>query len=374
MLTKEMLADSKPFIITVPREGSADIYLGCNIERKDGPTISVVALVKQTYLWGVGPEPLLPPMTELSVFDKTGESIMASQNGVRDNYHNLSKQRNFSNSNLRLSPGRSSPPPSISKAMTSFRNWAMPSTIWRQTEYLCLPISVDGVINRALILGWSKPPVFNEDLFSQARKIANQLAIAITNSLHLENLEKLATGTIEALARTVDAKSKWTSGHSERVAALGGRIGRALGLDAVAIDTITRGGLLHDIGKIGIPLAILDKPGRLSEQEYAEVKNHPAIGGKILEPISAFQDILPVVVQHHEKFDGTGYPEGLKGDEIDIRARILGVADVWDALVSSRPYREGWIHERARKCIVEESGTHFDPQVVNAFLAVLAEG
>ena len=240
-------------------------------------------------------------------------------------------------------------------------------------DYLCLPLSIDGKINRTLILGWRNPHTFNEDELNQIRKITDQLAIGLTNSLHMENLEKLAMGTIEALARTVDAKSKWTAGHSERVAVLSGRIGKRLGLNEKILDTISRGGLLHDIGKIGIRLAILDKPDRLDDKEYEEIKTHPAIGGKILEPIKAFQDIIPIIVQHHEKYDGTGYPEGLAGEKIDLRARILAVADVWDALVSERPYREGWIQERAKKLIVEGSGSHFDPQVVDAFLAVIAD-
>jgi len=239
---------------------------------------------------------------------------------------------------------------------------------------LCLPITVDKSTDRLLVLGWKHRRPLHDDEITQARKIADQLAIAINNSLHLENIEKLAKGTIEALARTVDAKSKWTAGHSERVATLGEKIGKILGLGETLVETIHRGGLLHDIGKVGIPLAILDKPGKLTDKEYEEIQNHPEIGRKILEPIAAFHDILPVIVEHHEKYDGTGYPRGLAGSDIDIRARILSVADVWDALVSTRPYREGWIEERAKKFIVDASGTHFDPQVVNAFLAAMAEG
>ena len=240
-------------------------------------------------------------------------------------------------------------------------------------DFLCLPIRVEGKINCVLMLGWKEHHPFKEDDLEQARQIANQLAIAMANSKLMEDMEKLAMGTIEALARTVDAKSKWTSGHSERVAVLSGRIATAMGISKKGIDTITRGGLLHDIGKIGIPVAILDKPGKLSDAEYSEIKTHPAIGAKILEPIKAYQDILPLVLHHHEKYDGSGYPDGLKGDVIDIRARILAVADVWDALVSDRPYREGWVQDRARKMIVDGSGSHFDPRVVEAFLAVVPD-
>ncbi|MEE4243680.1 MAG: HD domain-containing phosphohydrolase [Desulfopila sp.] len=240
-------------------------------------------------------------------------------------------------------------------------------------EYLCLPLRVEGNVNRLLLLGKKAGSFHKDEEISQARQIANQLAIGLANSLSLEKLDRLAKGTIEALARTVDAKSKWTSGHSERVAELSSRIARAMGLPGKDIEALQRGGLLHDIGKIGIPLAILDKPDRLTDQEYGEIKNHPSIGAKILEPIEAYQDIIPLVAQHHERYDGTGYPAGLKGGEISLGARIMAVADVWDALVSERPYREGWIQERARDLIVKSSGSHFDPDVVNVFLAVTAE-
>ncbi len=240
-------------------------------------------------------------------------------------------------------------------------------------QCVCLPISIDGQVNRALLLVWKEERVLGQDQLDQARQIANQLAVALKNSMLLEDMESLATGTIEALARTVDAKSRWTAGHSERVAGLSALIARAMGYDDAGIETITRAGLLHDIGKIGIPLAILDKPERLSESEYEEVKKHSEIGAKILEPIEAYKNILPLVAQHHEKYDGTGYPDGLKGEDIDLGARILSVADVWDAVASDRPYRAGWVHERAEKLIVEGAGTHFDPDVVDAFLAVISK-
>lgn len=236
---------------------------------------------------------------------------------------------------------------------------------------LAFPINVGNTIKRMTLLCWKENRIITEDELNQAQQVANQLAVGLTNAYLLEDLEKLAIGTIEALARTVDAKSQWTSGHSERVSELSGKIANVLGFSIQEIDALTRGALLHDIGKIGIPISILDKPGRLTDAEYAEVKRHPEIGGQILEPIEAYKDLLPVVIQHHEKFDGTGYPDGLKGDEIDLRARILAVADVWDAVVSNRPYREGWVTERARKMIIENSGTHFDPKVVDAFLTVL---
>lgn len=239
--------------------------------------------------------------------------------------------------------------------------------------YLCIPICLGGQVERFLLLCKPFQDEFNEDEISQANKIANQLAIGLSNSILVDKLEGLAKGTVEALARTVDAKSRWTSGHSERVAEISGRIGREMGLESDEIESLVRAGLLHDIGKIGIPVSILDKPSRLSHEEYAKIQEHPSIGGEILEPILVYQDIIPVVEQHHERFDGTGYPSGLAGEDIDLRARIMAVADVWDALVSERPYRGGWVSERAKNLIIEKSGTDFDPKVVDAFLVITEE-
>lgn len=214
-------------------------------------------------------------------------------------------------------------------------------------------------------------PLAEEQLL-QARHLADQLAVALSNARLIEDMEHLTLGTIEALARTVDAKSSWTSGHSERVAEMAVKIARAMGWDDKRVQTLYRGGLLHDIGKIGVPLAILDKPDKLTEEEYAKVKDHSAIGAKILEPINAYADIIPMVIQHHERFDGKGYPQGLAGKAIDINARILAVADVYDALVSSRPYRQGWIEDKVVELLKNEAGRQFDPDVVEAFLGTLA--
>ena len=147
-----------------------------------------------------------------------------------------------------------------------------------------------------------------------------------------------------------------------------------MGMSQAEVDTLNRGGLLHDIGKIGIPVSLLDKPGKLTEEEFAEIKTHPEIGEKILEPIEAYKDITPMIVQHHERYDGKGYPRGLSGEAIDLNARILCVADVYDALVSNRPYRQGWIQQKATTFIAEGAGSHFDPEVVRVFSEVVAEG
>jgi putative nucleotidyltransferase with HDIG domain len=239
-------------------------------------------------------------------------------------------------------------------------------------SFLLLPVFVKNRLAGFVTLGKRGECAIEEEKLLQARHLADQLAVALSNARLIEDMEHLTLGTIEALARTVDAKSSWTSGHSERVAEMAVKIARAMGWADKQIETIFRGGLLHDIGKIGIARAILDKPGKLTDDEYAKIKDHPAIGAKILEPINAYADIIPMVIQHHERFDGKGYPLGLAGQDIDINARILAVADVYDALISSRPYRQGWIEDKAVTLLKNEAGRQFDPDVVDAFLGILA--
>jgi putative nucleotidyltransferase with HDIG domain len=150
-------------------------------------------------------------------------------------------------------------------------------------------------------------------------------------------------------------------------------IGRELGLPQREIDSLRRGGLLHDIGKLGIPTSILDKPAALTEQEFALIKRHPSSGAEILRPIPTMEKVIPIVAQHHERYDGSGYPLGLKGDEISLHARIVALADVVDAVSSNRPYRLGWPREKTLSFVRDCSGAGFDPDVVKAFLRIAAQ-
>ena len=180
-------------------------------------------------------------------------------------------------------------------------------------------------------------------------------------------LHALSVGTLETLARTIDAKSPWTAGHSTRVAEVALAVARAMHFDAPAMERIRRGALLHDIGKIGISADILDSPAPLTEEQKAIVQEHPALGARILEPLPHCADILPMVLQHHERFDGGGYPAGLAGAGIALDARVLAVADVYDAMTSDWPYRRGLPPRDAAVRISEGAGTQFDPDVVAAF-------
>ena len=204
--------------------------------------------------------------------------------------------------------------------------------------------------------------------YHAARLEKNQLKITI------EALEQLDLGTLTALARAIDAKSAWTAGHSERVTDLALEMGHAMGLPANSLGIIHRGGLLHDIGKIGTPPDILDKPGRLEPEEMQIMRDHVKIGVRILEPIPCFRDALPMVAQHHEWFDGSGYPAGLAGANISLHARILAVADCYDAMVSDRPYRKGLPKRQAIEILIQRSGKQFDPMVIEVFVRLTAAG
>jgi putative nucleotidyltransferase with HDIG domain len=198
--------------------------------------------------------------------------------------------------------------------------------------------------------------------YHAARLEKGQLKIAI------DALEQLDLGTLTALARAIDAKSAWTAGHSERVTNLALKMGHAMGLPAKSLELMHRGALLHDIGKIGTPPAVLDKVGRLDPEEMQIMREHVKIGVRILEPIPCFREALPMVAQHHEWFDGSGYPAGLAGENISLQARIIAVADCYDALVSDRPYRKGLPKRQALEMMRQNSGTQFDPMIIAVFM------
>ena len=233
--------------------------------------------------------------------------------------------------------------------------------------YLVLPVFLDANLSAIITMAYRNPAALNHDRL-RGRQMADQVAVALSNSRLMEQLNQLNWGTLKALARTVDAKSSWTSGHSERVTRLVLKLADTLNLDPGERENLHRAGLLHDIGKLGVPAAILDKPGKLSAQEYEIIKTHPQRGALILEPIKEYAAIIPIVLQHHERFDGKGYPCGLSGNSIHLGARIIAVADTFDAMKSDRPYRNGMSFERVMGIMQEESGRQFDPVVVEALM------
>ena len=186
-----------------------------------------------------------------------------------------------------------------------------------------------------------------------------------------EQLEQAYLDMVQTLRYTVEAKDTYTRGHSDRVSEYSVLIGEKLGLPEDQIKTLRIGGLFHDIGKIGIPDSILLKPGKLTDDEYSEIKNHPSIGAHILSSAAIFKDMIPIVKHHHEKYDGNGYPSRLKGEEIPYLARIAAVADTFDAMTSRRSYRDAVDLQKVKDEIKRCEGTQFDPQIAEAFLDIL---
>ena len=186
-----------------------------------------------------------------------------------------------------------------------------------------------------------------------------------------EKLEQAYMESIQTVRYTVEAKDTYTRGHSDRVSEYSVLIGKKLGLNEEDIRRLRIGGLFHDIGKIGVPDSILQKNGKLSDDEYSEIKNHPTIGVHILSSASMFQDILPIVKHHHERYDGRGYPSQLKGEDIPYLARIAAVADAFDAMTSRRVYRDSLPIDVVITEIEKNKGTQFDPNIAEAFLEIL---
>jgi putative nucleotidyltransferase with HDIG domain len=200
--------------------------------------------------------------------------------------------------------------------------------------------------------------------------IANESAIYLENAVLFEDVHGLMMGLLHSLTSAVDAKDAYTCGHSERVALLSKLLAKEAGLDDQQVERIYMAGLLHDVGKIGVPEGVLQKPGRLTSEEFEQMKKHPAIGARILHDVKQIQDIIPGVLHHHERYDGRGYPDGLSGQNIPIMGRIICLADCFDAMTSTRTYRKALPLEVTLADLRRCSGTQFDPTLTEAFLRI----
>jgi len=240
---------------------------------------------------------------------------------------------------------------------------------------LCVPLVVRehviGVIN---VSDRHDKGNFTEDDLNLLVMLANEAAIAIENAKLHHDLQELFVSSITALANAIDARDPYTRGHSERVAVYSVRIGEHMGLAGNDLDFLRYAALLHDVGKINIKDEILNKPGRLTEDEFQMMKKHPEFGAAIMLPVKAFRKIIPFMFYHHEKYcAGGGYPQGLQGEEIPQEARIISVADSYDAMTSHRPYRRALSVNEAVAELIRFAGTQFDPKVVDVFLQILEE-
>jgi putative nucleotidyltransferase with HDIG domain len=188
----------------------------------------------------------------------------------------------------------------------------------------------------------------------------------------LKSERRAAWQMVRGLALAVEAKDQYTSGHSDRVARVSRLLGQEMGLRGRELDALTWAGLLHDIGKIGVPGVLLNKTEKLTEAEFEVIKGHPALGAKMLEPVSFLRSLIPGVRHHHENWDGTGYPDGLKGEEIPLQARIVKVADAYDSIREKRPYREALGDEAVIRIFREHYGTQFAPDALDVFFRLHA--
>jgi len=245
-------------------------------------------------------------------------------------------------------------------------------------SYYCVPLIAKGQVRGVLEIFHRAPLEPDQEWLDFLESLGRQAAIAIDNATLFSDLERSNTdlvnaydATLEGWSRALDMRDKETEGHCERVTEMTLRLARSLGMRNDELVYARRGALLHDIGKMGIPDGILLKPGSLSDQEWEIMRKHPVYAYELLSPISFLRSALDIPYCHHEKWDGTGYPRGLKGEQIPLAARIFAVVDVLDALRSERPYRPAWTKEKAFEYIQEQSGRHFDPKVVNALFETI---
>jgi HD-GYP domain-containing protein (c-di-GMP phosphodiesterase class II) len=215
--------------------------------------------------------------------------------------------------------------------------------------------------------------IFTRENLSVVTSFAGQMAVVIENARLFSELENTTLGTIEALAAAVDAKDSYTAGHSKAVTDYAVAIGRKMRLSDDELQTLHIAAVLHDIGKIGVDGAILNKDGHLDEDEWVQIRRHPTMAADILSPLEFLRDSVPLILFHHERFGGGGYPSGVSGHAIPLGARIIAVADSFNAMTSNRPYRNALPHEQAIHELIASSVTQFDPDVVRAFLEVLDE-
>jgi HD-GYP domain-containing protein (c-di-GMP phosphodiesterase class II) len=246
--------------------------------------------------------------------------------------------------------------------------------------YFGVPLIAKGEVQGVLEIFQRSLLETDTEWLSFLKTLANQAAIAIDNTSLFQDMQKANDKltltydiTLEGWAKALELRDMETEGHSRRVTDITVRIARAVGMSDEELVHTRRGALLHDIGKMGIPDNILHKPGKLTEEEWVIMRQHPVYAYNLLNPIEYLRPALDIPYCHHEKWDGTGYPRGLKGEEIPLAARIFAIVDVWDALLSDRPYRKGWIEEKVLAYIQENAGSHFDPELVKIFIATIRD-
>jgi HD-GYP domain-containing protein (c-di-GMP phosphodiesterase class II) len=240
--------------------------------------------------------------------------------------------------------------------------------------YISHPLLAKGqVIGVFNLVRSSRVRAVTEGTFRSAGMVAGQAAVAIENARLYKNIHGAYLDTIAALANAIEIRDSYTRGHTDRVKLTAESIARRIGWEDDRLFDLWMGCTLHDIGKIGVPDSILNKPDDLNPDEFLKMKAHPVIGAKIIEGIPFLEPALPYILYHHERWDGKGYPHGLKGAAIPVEGRILAVADTFDAIISDRPYRKGRSVDMAIEELKSQAGTQFDPEIVRIFVELLVE-
>jgi HD-GYP domain-containing protein (c-di-GMP phosphodiesterase class II) len=235
------------------------------------------------------------------------------------------------------------------------------------------PLSLDGGRLGCIVVAAPSEGDFAERTLRLLAGVAHQAKLALTNAGNFRSLEKTFLETVEALANALEANDEYTSSHARWITDLALRVGEGLGLDGRSLKRLELGALFHDIGKIGIPEAILSKPGPLTPEERKLVEKHPELGERIIAPIDRLEEVRPIVRHCHERYDGAGYPDRRLGEDIPIESRIILVCDAYHAMTTDRPYRKRLPREEALRRLEEGAGTQFDPRVVEVCKLVLAE-
>jgi len=246
---------------------------------------------------------------------------------------------------------------------------------YERKSLICAPLMVkDEIIGTISVVNKMDDSQFNMEEMEMLSTIAAQAAISIKNATLYDEQQQTYLNTIQALVSAIEASDSYTKGHSERVTRYSLEIGRRLNLPADRMQVLERAAILHDIGKIGIDLSLLHKEGKLTPQDIKDLQQHPTIGMHILEPIEFLHDVRVCIGQHHERFDGMGYPNRVKKDELLLEARILAIADSFDAMTSDRPYRKALSLDVATAELHDNAGSQFDPELVLIFTDVIEEG
>jgi len=235
------------------------------------------------------------------------------------------------------------------------------------TDMICVPVKSKDKVAGVLQTINKKSGAFSSDDMEILCALANQVAVAIENANLYQELKETFYGTAQALAETIEKRDPYTGGHTKRVMNYSLAIGRMMGLNRGELENLKLSAILHDVGKIGVRDSVLLKEGRLDQAELEAMNMHPKYGYDILSHVKRLKEVIPGMRSHHEKYDGTGYPDGLKGDKIPITARVIAVADAFDAMTTNRPYRKALSADAAFDELKKHSGKQFDPLAIEAF-------